>query len=103
MKNMKENRVGETTINKQGCLSKIIEYNNYSDILVEFQDKYKYKVRTSYKEFKNGNIKNWYYPSVYGVGIVGEKYKDYITSNKTKSLEYKMWSSMLARCFDKKI
>lgn len=102
MKNMKEDRIGEVIITKQGCLAKVIEYNNYSDILVEFQDEYKYKVRVSYKEFKNGNIKNWYYPSVYGVGIVGEKYKDYITSNKRKLLEYKMWSSMLSRCFDKK-
>lgn len=102
MKNMKDNRTGETAITKQGCLAKIIEYNNYSDILVEFQDAYKYKVRASYKEFKNGSIKNWYYPSVCGVGIVGERYKDYITSNKRKLPEYKMWSSMLSRCFDKK-
>lgn len=102
MKSQKESRLGETITNKQGCLVKIIEYNNYSDILVEFQDKYKYKARTSYKEFKNGVVKNWYHPSVYGIGIVGEKYKDYLTNNKNKLPEYKMWSSMLSRCFDEK-
>lgn len=41
-----------------------------------------------------------YKPSVYGVGIVGEKYP---TSKNNKDLkEYKTWSGMLERCFAKR-
>lgn len=100
MENMRENRLLEENFNSQGCLMKIIEYNSYSDILVEFQDEYKYRTRAGYKEFKSGSIKNWYHPSVCGVGIVGDKYKDCITKNGKMSHEYKTWSSLLLRCFD---
>ena len=95
---MRENRIGETNVNRQGCLMKIIEYNSSNDILIEFQDKYKYKTHAGYKEFKSGAIKNWYHQSVCDVGIVGERYKDCIR----KDSEYKTWCSMLLRCFDEK-
>lgn len=44
-------RLNENKYNNQGCLMKIIEYNNYHDIIVEFQDKYKAKVNTTYDCF----------------------------------------------------
>ena len=73
---------------------KIIEYNNSDDILVEFQDDFKYKKRTTYSAFNRNSIRNPYYPSVLGIGIIGTKY-----SSKTK--EYKSWSSMITRCYAK--
>lgn len=93
-------RIGEEKTNNQGCRMKIIEYNNYNDIVVEFQDKYKAKVRTRYGEFTKGSVKNPYHPSVCGIGITGNKYKVSINHNDTK--EYKVWIDMLKRCFDKK-
>lgn len=53
---MKINRIGETNTNKQGLEMKIIEYRGARDIDVEFEDGL--IKRTSYKEFKNGNVKN---------------------------------------------
>ena len=94
-------RVGEEALNKQGCLVKIIEYNNANDIVVEFQDKYKARVHTKYCHFLSGDIKNPYYPSVLGVGMKGclyptrDEYGNYIK-------EYTTWNNMLKRCFDKK-
>lgn len=93
-------RTGETRYNNQGCLMRIIEYNNANDIVVEFQDDYKAAVHTLYKNFKLGNVKNPYYVSVCGVGMIGEKYPAKINGKHTK--EYKAWQSMLSRCFDKK-
>lgn len=93
-------RIGEERYNNQGCLMRIVEYNNANDIIVEFQDNYKAMVHTLYKNFKLGNVKNPYCASVYGVGMIGEKYPAKIDGRHTK--EYKAWQSMLSRCFDKK-
>ena len=93
-------RINEEKYNNQGCLMKIIEYNKASDIVVEFQDEYKAKVRSIYANFLSGSIRNPYYPSVYGVGMTGNKYSTKINDKHTK--EYDTWASMLQRCFDDK-
>lgn len=92
-------RIGEINTNNQGCLMKIVEYNNHLDIIVEFQDKYKGRVHTCYNHFVSGYVKNPYYPNVYGVGIVGNKYPS--RENHKIVKEYSIWNSMLQRCFDK--
>lgn len=94
-------RLGEERINYQGCLMKIVEYNSANDMVVEFQDDNNAKVNTYYHNFTVGRVKNPYYPSVYGVGIVGNKYVSSINRSHTK--EYETWVSMLKRCFNKKI
>ena len=67
-------RLGETRCNKQGSLMKIIEYKSSHDIIVEFQDKYRGRVHTAYSHFVSGRVRNPYHPSVYGVGMTGNKY-----------------------------
>ena len=99
-KNKKEQRLGEEKYNNQGCLMKIVEYNNALDILIEFQDEYKTKMYTTYRCFLMGEIKNPYIPSVYNVGIIGTKYPAKI--NGKQVVEYKAWQHMLERCFDEK-
>lgn len=90
----------ECNLNYQGRSMKIIEYIDANNITIEFQDEYKAKVRTSYGNFKKGSIKNPYFPSVHGVGMIGNKYSIRINGSLTK--EYNVWRHMLARCFDKK-
>lgn len=90
----KNSRIGETNLNNQGCLMKIIEYNYYNDIKVEFQDNFHGVVHTKYCHFKSGGVKNPYHPDVLNVGISGNKYKN-------KGKEYVTWRFMLIRCFDK--
>lgn len=82
--------------NKQGDLMKIVEYNTYNNIIVEFQDEYKAKVKTKYDHFCNGTILNPYHPSLYNVGKMGVNFE------KNHKLEYKIWSSMMCRCFNEK-
>lgn len=94
------NHLYEEKYNNQGCLMKIIEYNNSSDIVVEFQDEYSYQKRTQYCNFKTGSIKNPYGKSAFGVGMIGVKYPSKI-NNKTQK-EYNIWVHILQRCFSEK-
>lgn len=95
----KINRTNEEKINYQGCLMKIVEYNDANNIIVEFQDDYKSKVHTSYQWFIKGKVQNPYYPSVYDIGITGNKYC--LESNYSKTKEYATWTRILQRCFIK--
>ena len=49
---MKGDRIGEVKYNNQGSLMKIIKDNGVYDIIVEFQDKYKAKVKCRYCNFR---------------------------------------------------
>ena len=68
---MLNNRLGEININRFGTIMKIIEYNKAIDIIVEFQDEYKYRRKTTYESFKKGEVSNPYDKSFYGVGFLG--------------------------------
>lgn len=95
----KEERLGKTNISNEGCEMKIIEYKNANNIWVEFQDKHRAKVCTTYNNFKKGEVKNPYHPNVYGVGYYGQgKYKSSINGKPTKV--YNHWRDMLRRCYD---
>lgn len=87
-------------LNKNKCVMKIISYTNRNDVIIEFQDQHKAQVHTALSNIRTGNVKNPYYPSVFGVGIIGNKYPTYISKgNPTK--EYVMWKAILNRCFYK--
>jgi len=91
------NRLGEYNYNRQNSLMKIIKYNKANDIIVEFQDEYKYQVHTKYSHFIIGNVRNPYIKNVYGVGYVGNtKTKE----NKCLKESYDVWRSMIQRCYD---
>ena len=95
----KKEREGEIHINNQGCLMKIIKYNSFKDVDVEFQDEYKAIINSQYHHITDGTTQNPYYPTVYGVGIVGEKYQSHIGQRATK--EYSAWKGIIQRSFDK--
>ena len=99
------NRIGERFRNRDdlgGYEFVIIEYNKYSDVLIEFQDEYKAIVPTQYSKCLDGGIKNPYHPSVYGVGYLGVgKYKSR-DEQGNKTDYYEDWHSILQRGFDEK-
>lgn len=99
--NYYNDRLGYENYNSQGCLMKVVEYNGTRNVIVEFQDKYKYRRKTQWTDVLRGDIKNLYYPFVYGVGMIGAKYPSRVNGNITT--EYKMWHSMLARAYNDKI
>lgn len=99
-KNKREERINDENVNYQGCSMKVVQYNSTNNIIVEFQDEYKCKVQTRYNLFLNGQIKNPYYPTVYDVGVVGNKYPVCVKHKIIK--EYDAWFDMLRRCCSKK-
>ena len=78
---------------------KILKYDDARNVEIQFLKTGYHKV-AEMKEVKNGNIKDPYLPSVCGVGIVGTKYPSSESRRNTK--EYKLWQSMLVRCYSDK-
>lgn len=98
----KQERLGMINKNKNalgGYEMKIIEYNKATDIVVEFQDEFKAKIRTRWSSFKEGNIKNPYHKSLCNVGYLGEgNYK--ASENNKHTKVYDVWVAMIQRCYD---
>lgn len=102
MKNLREERLGEKFKTNEGYEIVIVEYNNKRNVLVEFQDEYKTRVRTEYVRCKNGKIKNPFHKSVYHVGYYGiGEYKCRVNGENSKC--YNHWHCMMQRCYDDKI
>ena len=96
----KQERLGEISVSLEGYEMKIVEYNSYTDIVVEFQDEHKAKVHTTYQHFKKDKwVKNPYHPRVFGVGYFGQG-KYVAQKNKNKNRVYQTWKGMLQRCYD---
>ena len=96
---IKKSRIGVEKFNNQGCLMKVIDYINSNNVLIEFQDKYKFKKTITWNNFQLGTVKNPYHPTVCNIGITGTKYPSNNTYGETK--EYKAWSAMITRCYTK--
>lgn len=98
---MKEviDRTGEKDFNNSGRKMWILKYNSANKIVVQFDSGA--IVRTKYNNFKTGSIRDPYERTVYGVGYVGQG--EYTTvKNGKHSKTYKVWTSMLQRCYSEK-
>ena len=93
---VKKDRVGETGYNNKNELMKIIEYNTYGDIVVEFQDEYKSCIHTSYQRFKDGYVSNPYGNTKRGEYKLGECGR----GNNRNKISYWYWNAMISRCHD---
>ena len=92
------NKLGEEAVNNDGDLMKIIEYNGCCNVLIEFQDEYKFHMRVEYNNFKRGTVKNPYHKLLYGRGYIGVgQYQQTIKRKSTR--EYDMWRRMFDRCY----
>lgn len=91
--------VGEENYNTFGTLMRIIEYIDSNNIIIEFQDKYKFRKKTQYVNFRTGRVKNPYDTIVFGVACLGSgKYGSWKDERNSKGT-YKAWINMLQRCY----
>lgn len=99
---MSNERIFEIRNNKQGTPMRIIRYGSISDIDVQFMDEYGYIVHNAtYTNFKNGQIKNPYDKTTYGVGYLGSG--RYMAKTDGKVVEsYNVWHDMIRRCYSEK-
>lgn len=75
---------------------KILNIKSNKDIHIKFITT-GYEKHYSFKNIINDNIKDRYFPSVYGVGFLGEG--KYNTSGICSKM-YRLWISILRRCYD---
>ena len=95
---IKSYRLGELGISNQGYLMKIIEYKNARNIIVEFQDDYKYTVKTNYCAFRDGIVKNHFHKKTHNFGLIGNT--STVDCNNKLKTSYRVWASMILRCHD---
>ena len=75
---------------------KVLKYNDNRNVQIQFL-KTGYEAKVELGSIRNGEVKDLYSPSVYGVGIIGAKYSPKINGVQTK--EYVLWKNMLRRCY----
>ena len=92
-------RLYETNINCQGESMQIVNYHSAKDIDIRFMQTNNIIYHQSYSNFKKGALKDYYLPTFYDVGIVGNS-KIY-NANGEKTLAFKHWEYMLKRCYYK--
>ncbi|MGL6175196.1 MAG: hypothetical protein ACRC1P_11375 [Cellulosilyticaceae bacterium] len=95
----KVNRIGEIRLNNQGSEMTIIRYVDCKNIDVKFKSGYVCKNKT-YSCFINGRIKDKMFPSVHGVGFLGDG-EFAMCENKKETMEGKVWANIMHRCYDK--
>ena len=101
MRNLREERLGMTFMSKEGYKFFVKEYVNTDDVIVKFVDDHEAEIHTTWQHCKKGVVKNPYFPSVFGVGCLGEG--DFKTGTNGKhTKEYRLWKSMLERCYNDK-
>ena len=72
----------------------IIHYKNNKKVTVRFKET-SYETTVKLLDLERGKVRDRLLPSVYGVGIIGNKYK---TVGENKKI-YSLWCDMLRRCF----
>ena len=94
----KQEMIGKIFPTNNGGDCVVVDYINCKNITVRFLDGNNYQVKCQIKELNKGTIKNPYYPTVYGVGYLGEGV--HIKTVKRKATKvYDIWKAMLARCY----
>lgn len=97
----KTDRAGERNISNFGSEMVIIEYRMNRDIDVYFPQ-YNWTAKNkTYQNFKKGNIKCPYEPSVFEMGYLGEGKYETIENGKNTRV-YDTWHGMIERCYSKK-
>lgn len=88
-------RTGETNINNQGCKMMIVKYDGTRHCTIKFEDG-TLITNANYNSFLKGEIRNYNYKSVYGIGYYG--YGKYTSKDKA----YTCWFNMMTRCYNSK-
>ena len=85
-------RLGETSITKQGFIISIIGYDSSRNVIIQFNDRYNTIWHTTYTRFKQGTVKNPNVLCLYG----RIAYKEDIEKNP---IAYNKYRGMLDRCY----
>ena len=76
----------------------VIKYESNKNITVKFLNT-GFVTKTTLTQVQKGTVADKLVPTLYGVGILGGRFD--IREDGIMKREYKLWSSMLNRCYDK--
>ena len=79
---------------------KVLKYNDTANVVIQFL-KTGYETTVRLTNIRNGNVKDTYLPSVFGVGILGTKYPSTVNGVRTKQCA--LWYNMLQRCYSESL
>lgn len=89
-------KVGDKFTTNEGYTVVVTSYENAHKVKIEYENGYSRFCSSS--DIRKGKVKNYYHPSVYGVGFLGEgNHRASIGRKHTEA--YKTWKSMLRRCY----
>ena len=102
-------------IDHKDCVGKLCKSKNSGDFIITKYHDHKhvevkfllsgYETVKQLTHIKNGEVRDPYCPSVYGVGITGDKFPIHEKINAKErvfTLQYNTWHSMLTRCYSDK-
>ena len=92
-------KTGDIFQANQGGSCVVVQYIDYKNVVIEFQDQYRYTATVSADSLLRGRFKNPYHPNVFGVGYIGIG-SAIVSTNRKASIEYRTWASMLKRCYN---
>jgi hypothetical protein len=99
VRSLKQERLGLIKKNTYGSVMEIIEYKDSKNITVRFEQGY--IVNVQWHKFCDGEVRNVYDKSIFGIGYIGDgKYKPSLNNKDTH--QYRKWYGMLERCYDPK-
>ena len=88
--------VGKVCKSKSSGGFKILKCNDSKNVEIQFL-KTGYETVATLGNIRNGEVKDPYSPSVFGVGIVGANHQ--ISEGRKGTKEYELWRNMLRRCY----
>lgn len=94
-------KAGDVFTSNQGSTAKVVEYIGNKNIIIEFDCKHKYQMRTTAFSLQTGCFKSPYHPNVCGVGYLGVGCHTENIDRKTDPT-YDVWKSMIRRCYSTK-
>ena len=97
----KTNMVGKRYSSSYGWCT-IIEYIDTNRITVQFDGLGSFITNCTFYNLKTGKVKNYYYPSVCGIGYIGDKNIEPPFVNGKITHCYDVWHNMITRCYDAK-
>lgn len=88
--------IGKVCKSKSSGDFKILKYNDKRNVEIQFVNT-RFETTVELGSIRNGEVKDRYLPSVFGVGIIGAKYP--VSEGGVHTKEYELWKSVLQRCY----
>lgn len=97
-----KNTTGQKYTTNEGYEVVVIDYIDKNTVLAKFVDIPDYHIWTNSTNLRNGQIKNPYHKTVFGIGYYGVG-NFAARKNTVKTEEYIKWFSMFNRCYNEKV